>query len=202
MTKAEFEKELQKYVPPGFSGTFTDWVFRHNLYITLTHERKTKLGDFKVDQRDNILRISINANLNPWSFVITFTHEVAHALVYIKYGRDTKPHGWEWKSVYQELMIPFFEKDLFPQDIALPLLRYLRNPKASSGSDPDLVRALRKYDGKADVITVADIAPGDVFILEGRKFRLDKKRRTRYLCTALDNKRQYLVNGIAIVEKV
>jgi hypothetical protein len=203
MKKEDFAKAIEKFLPENTSEMVTDLIFQYKIDLTITRDRKTKLGDFKVNPRTGQSKISINGGLNPWSFLITLLHELAHAWVYADYKHRLRPHGNEWKNRYIKLMIPFFEKQIFPEDIALPLSVYMRKPKASSSADPELVKALRKYDNKGEVqLTVSDLEPGSIFHLDGKKFRLEHKRRTRYLCTNLQNKRQYLISGIAIIEAV
>ena len=46
-------------------------------------------------------------NLNPYRFLMTLVHEVAHLVAFQKYGRAIKPHGKEWKFTFQTLMLPF-----------------------------------------------------------------------------------------------
>jgi hypothetical protein len=203
MKKEAFENAIKKFLPEHTSAMVTDLIFQYKIDLTITRERKTKLGDFKVNPRTGQSKISINGNLNPWSFLITLLHELAHAWVYADYKHRVRPHGNEWKNRYIKLMTPFFEKEIFPEDIARPLSAYMRNPKASSSADPELVKALRKYDKNGgEQLTVSDLEAGSIFRLNGNEFRLEQKRRTRYLCTNLKNNRQYLISGIAIIEAV
>ena len=59
------------------------WINELNVKVKLSKERKTKLGDFKVYQGN--MYITINDNLNKYSFLITLVHELAHAYVYVQY---------------------------------------------------------------------------------------------------------------------
>jgi len=200
MTQQEYAQALSSYTPEGTADLLTKWIFEHNISVTIARDRKTKLGDFKVDPRDNILQISINGGLNPYAFLITMVHELAHALVYKKYGRRVKPHGIEWKIEYQDLMLPFVENRNFPDDILLALVRYMQNPKASSSADRNLYLALRAYDSNTEDVTyLQDLEEGEKFILQNKLFQKGKKRRTRFLCTNLSNGREYTVNALAEV---
>lgn len=200
MTQQEYAKTLASYIPDGTTDILTKWIFEHNIKLTISRNRKTKLGDFRSDSRNKILRISVNGDLNPYAFLITLVHEIAHALVYKKQGRNIKPHGIEWKIEYQELMLPFFENKNFPDDILLPLSRYMQNPKASSNADRKLYLALRAYDiNKEPVTYLQDLEEGAEFILQNKLFRKGKKRRTRYSCVNTSNGREYTVNSLAEV---
>ena len=56
------------------------------------------MGDFKIHKGQ--LVISINNNLNPYSFLITLTHELAHAFVYRNYKNTRDPHGKKWQLMF------------------------------------------------------------------------------------------------------
>jgi len=202
MTQQEYIKALSRYVPEGSAKLLSKWIFEYNIQLTITRSRKTKLGDFRTNSRDNKLRISINGDLNPYSFLITLVHEIAHAMVHKKYNKRVKPHGWEWKECYQSLMIEFFELDVFPRELAIALLKYLRNPKASSNTDQELFLALRKFDQDQNQITyLKDLKEGESFVLNNILFRKGKKQRTRYSCINLSNNREYRVSALAEVIK-
>ena len=201
MKEKEFQKIIQEYLPENSADLISRWAYQYKLYFTITRERKTKAGDFKVDPYNGALMISVNHNLNKYAFLITVVHEIAHALVYLKYGRNVKPHGNQWKLKFRELMLPFMGRNVFPDDIMRALAAYLQNPKASTGSDHNLVRALRNYDKKpADTIILDDLQDGDIFELQGMIFKREHKRRTRYLVTEQKTKRQYLINAMVEVK--
>src|SRR5690606_37792065 len=112
--------------------------------------------------------ITINHDLNPYQFLITYIHEVAHYRAFKRYGANIKPHGLEWKKAFQQLMSPLLSDLVFPKDILLPLKRYLINPKASTGADIFLSRQVRKYDLQKDnrgITYLSDIKVGKHFIL-------------------------------------
>ena len=200
MTKDEYAVTLANYVPKNTADILTSWIYEHNIHLSISRNRKTKLGDFRTDSRNSLLRISVNGDLNPYSFLITLVHEIAHAIVYKTHRRSIKPHGIEWKTEYKQLMLVFFANNLFPDDIARPLASYMKNPKASSNADRELFLSLRAYDkGVEHIIYLQDIEEGAEFILQNHLFRKGKKRRTRYSCTNVSNGREYTVNALAEV---
>ena len=72
-----------KYIPLQSISQIEFWVKDLDVDIKVVRSRKTKLGDFKV--QNGKMSISINCNLNQYAFLITLTHELAHAFIYKKY---------------------------------------------------------------------------------------------------------------------
>lgn len=100
------------------------------------------------------------------------------------------------------MMQPFFEKDVFPADVKAAIMNYLDNPAASSCSDLNLYRSLRKYDAPKEAVhTVEKLPPNAIFKLkDGRVFRKQEKLRKRYKCVEVSTKRIYLFSPVAEVE--
>ncbi|MCH6236654.1 SprT-like domain-containing protein [Cognataquiflexum rubidum] len=199
-----FLKAFQKHVPlPAAEYCWNLWKeLPFNFYITRT--RQTKLGDFRYRRDQKIQTITINHDLNPYQFLITYVHEVAHFRAFEKYGLNIKPHGPEWKIAFRNLMTPLLSDQVFPKDVLIPLKRHFINPKASSGSDLFLSKAVKKYDGqKTDgVALLVDLIPGEIFELKGRAFKKEAIRRTRVLCQEVDTGRKYLISAHAEVKKI
>ena len=195
---------LKKYLPEGAVHQCVEWLVHHRVHLRITKERTSKLGDYQSPWGGKGHRISVNHNLNPYAFLITFVHEMAHLVAFDKYKRNIAPHGKEWKYEYRELMRPFFHQQLFPADIQEALMKYLHNPAAATCSDHHLLRALKKYDAPhRQQLTVEQLPNGAVFILRTRQPLILKKgplQRTRYQCTELRTNRIYLVNALAEAE--
>jgi hypothetical protein len=51
-------------------------------------------------------------------------------------------------------------------------------------------------------LLLADITPGEVFELQGRKFQKELTRRTRVLCQEVHTGKKYLISAHAEVKKV
>jgi hypothetical protein len=79
--------------------------------------------------------------------LITLIHEISHLLL-LKFGRNIKPHGNEWKYSFQRLMILYTPR-IFPSQL-LPLLKTFQNPTASSDTDTTLSLALKQFDAQND----------------------------------------------------
>ena len=140
------------FVPSESVVTLQAWIDELGIDLLITNPRKTKLGDFKVQHGK--LYISVNNNLNPYSFLITLTHELAHAFVYAKHTNKVLPHGEQWKATFKAMLLNFLH--LFPEDINKVLSLYLLNPKASTLTDVRLSTVLRKYDKQKGII-ISDI---------------------------------------------
>ncbi|MDX1628778.1 MAG: SprT-like domain-containing protein [Fulvivirga sp.] len=188
----------QKVPQAAVNHCFELWQARP-FNFRITRARRTKLGDYKFIPSDRSHNISINNNLNPFAFLITYLHEVAHLLVYSEYGRKVKPHGKEWKQQFKNLLLPVFNDQVFPHDVLQALAGYLKNPKASSCSDHRLYRVLSLYDKVAGTY-LSDLATGQSFIFSERKFKKEKLRRTRYVCQEVATGRKYLISKSAQVE--
>lgn len=138
--------------------------------------------------------ITLNRDLDPLLFLITYLHEVAHHEVHVAFGTKADPHGREWKRAFQQLMLPVMTDAVFPAAL-LPFLReHMSDPMASNYSDPRLMRELRKYDPRAKMqVLLSELPEGSLFVLRGKYFRKGKTNRTRALCYELKTRRKYLV---------
>ena len=97
---------LQKFIPPGTFELVIPYFKIHCIHLTISRERKSILGDYRHPTGKNPAhRISVNASLNPYSFLITLLHEIAHMLVFIRFKNTVSPHGKEWKAQFQQILI-------------------------------------------------------------------------------------------------
>ena len=69
-------------------------------------------------------------------------------------------------------MLPLL--NVFPDEIQRPLALHLKNPKASSSADHDLLASLRLFD-KQKIITISDIPFGTLFYTTNGKSFLKEK---------------------------
>ena len=196
---------LQDFIPPASFDQVTQLLIHDNLVVKIKKERKTRHGDYRRLPNGNH-QITINSNLNIYRFLITLIHEIAHFEAYKTYGKMIKPHGLEWKSVFQHLMLPFIRPEVFPNDVLPLLAMHFKNPKASSDSDPVLALKLKQYDTPNGKTFIFEVPQGSTFQLYKEKlFRKGPKRRTRFECTELSSGRLYVFNPNAevdLIEKV
>lgn len=194
---------LNEHVPPfAVDYSFQLWT-QTAFQLKLSKKRESKVGDFTFKSNSAIQRITLNHDLNPYLFLITYIHEVAHLRVHLHYGNRLEPHGTEWKRVFQNLMQPVLKESIFPAEILPILFKHMENPKASSFADRNLTIALRKFDAvHLQHPMVSELPEGSIFKLQGKYFKKGKLKRTRVLCCEIKSKRQYLVPAEATVTDV
>ncbi len=199
MNKNKTLKEaLVSYLPVGCANLIADWFGSHHVILRITKSRRSKLGDFRGGNTIKSPVISVNHNLNQYSFLVTLLHEMAHAEVYLASKRRMVPHGQHWKKAYQAISLPFLEEGLLPDQVRKAFGNYLKNPSASSTTNLPLAEALRNYDPPGDAVLVSELPTDALFALpDGRMFKRGIKLRKRYRCECLDNKRIYLFSPLA-----
>lgn len=195
---------LQQYLPPGTYEPVLQYLQHYKVHLTVARERKSILGDYRHRHGSQTHRISVNGNLNPYAFLITLLHELAHLLTFEKWGNRVSSHGKEWKGVFGSLLAQFIEHDVFPADIKTVLLQSLHNPAASSCADEALLRTLKSYDPKiSNSHFVESLPQGALFKTgDGRVFQKGERLRKRYRCVEVKTKRMYLFSPVYEVEIV
>lgn len=192
-------KEIINYIPKESSSLILNYLQKTNLDVKITNIRKTKHGDFRINSDTNTL-ITINKTLNKFRFLITLIHEIAHYETYLRNGRFVKPHGKEWKNIFRSLMVPFLNVQIFPQPILKNLSNYIKNPKATTDSDFDLLMSLNLFESKKVDSYVFQLSEGDDFKTEnGRIFKMIRKRVKRYECKEIFSGKTYLFSPHAEV---
>lgn len=199
-------KVLEKYLPAEAAPLIARWIDYFKCEFKISRNRNSKFGDYRSPYGGKGHRISVNYDLNPYAFLVTTVHEFAHLHTWNEHKQKAKPHGTEWKNNFKKMMRPFFEKEIFPADVKKAIVNYLDNPAASSCSDLNLYRSLRKYDPPKTseaILTVEKIPLKALFKLkDGRVFRKDEKLRKRFKCTEVATKRIYLFSPVAEVELI
>ncbi len=188
-------------MPEEAAPIISNWINDTGCLFKISRSRSSKLGDYRAPFRGSPHRISVNYDLNPYSFLITTIHEFAHLQTWNKHQHRVRPHGSEWKNHFKQLMDPFLKLSIFPADIKQAILNYMENPAASSCTDLHLFRTLKAYDtAKSSALTVESLEDGHYFALKnGRSFQRIGKIRKRYKCMELSTRRIYLFNPIAEV---
>lgn len=200
--REKYQSILTKYIPENSVIEIVDLIFQRGVHLKITKTRSTKLGDFRPAPNSRGHFITVNHDLNKYSFLITLIHEFAHLETWNTFGAGVKPHGAEWKSSFQMMMIPFLTKSVFPADVLDSLIKYLNNPSASSCVDHHLMRSLRKYDEQPKLF-LEELPINSHFKLKtGREFIKGPEKRKYFTCMEVNTKRKYLVNRLAEVEPV
>ncbi|RXP63325.1 sprT domain-containing protein [Lutibacter sp. HS1-25] len=193
-------KVLSKYIPENSVDLVLDILKQHPIAIKIVNDRKTKHGDFR-KMSDGKVQITMNNSLNQYQFLLTLIHEIAHFTTH-KQFKSVKPHGLEWKVNFQHLMLPFLQPSIFPTALLPHLANYLKNPKASTGSDVNLTYALKQYDEDLDKNFVFELEQGSFFIFNNKTYKKGAIRRTRIECLEMSSKRTYLFNQNAEVKPI
>ena len=194
---------FQKYFPEST----TDYCFnlweKYQFKFKVTRPRQSKLGDYCY-RRDRGHQITVNANLNPFSFLVTYIHEVAHLQTFKQYGNKPEPHGKEWKHYFRETFQPLLKPEILPIELIIPLTEYLENPAATTQGAKPLMNALRMFDTHKDLdsIVLTNVEAGENFELNGRIFTKGELRRTRFLCTDRRSGKRYVIASNALVKKI
>jgi len=196
--------QLQDYLPPGTYDAVLAYLRQYKVHLTVARERKSILGDYRHSTHHANHRISVNGNLNTYSFLITLLHELAHLLTFEQYGNKVLAHGREWKMIYAKMLAQFIQHKIFPADIEAELLRSLQNPAASTCAEDGLLRILRKYDAKeSHHRLVEELEIHDLFrTSDGRIFKKGEKLRKRYKCVEVKTGKVYLFSPVYEVESV
>nr|WP_255362769.1 SprT-like domain-containing protein [Tenacibaculum sp. MAR_2009_124] len=188
---------LSNYIPEKALPLIEYLINKHRVTLKIVGQRQTKHGDFR-SLPNGKMQITVNNNLNPHQFLLTLVHEIAHHVTHTKFGR-VQPHGKEWKTVFQHLMLPFLKPEIYPLSILPHLANYLKNPKASTDTDVNLSLALRYGVAGEGKNFIFEIPNNGIFKFKDVLYKRGNKRRTRYECLNLSNKRTYLFNQNAEV---
>lgn len=197
--KTKAETILAKYIPAVAIAPVISMQQRHGFELKITRDRITKQGDYRPPHAGRGHRISVNRGLNTYSFLITLIHEIAHLITWEQYKRKARPHGVEWKQNFADLLKYFIRLGAFPGELAMQLEGYLRQPLASTCTDPHLTKLLSTYDEEPPVF-LEELDEGAVFATpNGRQYRKENKRRKRFICEEIATGRKYLFNPVAQV---
>lgn len=197
MKKINTLQSVDNYIPENAVSKVNLLLQENDFVLKIVRERTTKHGDFK-KLGSGKFQITVNENLNPYQFLLTLVHEIAHYKTYEKFGL-VKPHGIEWKTTFKNLMLPFVHPSIYPNEILPHLAKYLINPKASTDSDVNLSLALKQNQIASDKKYIFELSIGCEFLLKKRHFKILEKKRTRFLCLDCQNSKKYLISQNAEV---
>lgn len=205
MSKKEEPLEaLKAYVPEGSFEQTCKYLRRYRVHLTITRERVSVLGSYRSAFNSQNHRITVNGNLNEYSFLITLIHELAHLLTFEKFGARIAPHGPEWKRQYSQLLGVYINQGVFPDDVAEELIATMQNPSATSCAETSLLRVLRRYDPhKPGFYLLEELPEQSMFkTRNGVLFRKLHQKRKRILCNQEETSRLYLFSPVTEVQLV
>jgi SprT protein len=191
---------LRKYIPEQSVALIAEWIIQYDFKLKIKKERSTRLGDYTSPRNGLNHTITINHNLNRYSFLITLVHEIAHLVTYNQHKNSVNPHGKEWKQNFQVLILPFLTTDIFPLEVFSALRMYMKNPAASSCSDMNLLKTLKLHDEQSDVIFIEYLPHNALFLYNGsRIFQKGERIRKRFKCREISSGSVYLFNPLTEV---
>lgn len=205
---------LKKYIPEKSVDIITEWIYKYNFKLKIKKSRSSKIGDYTPPNEGKNHVITVNHDLNKYSFFVTLVHEIAHLITWEKYKGKVYAHGAEWKSEYSKLLNHFLgkhlslseEENFFPDDVYSALKTHTFSPSAASCSDLNLSRVLEKYDNDKETILLERIAIGCSFRIAHSRTKFSKdiyikgeKRRARFNCIHKHTKREYLIHALCKV---
>ncbi len=198
MTQVELANKLKPFLPTGVETDIAYLIIHYKVYFRITKPRESVYGDYTSPSQDQPHKITINGNQNKFAFFITTLHEFAHLYTWEKHRNKVKPHGIEWKTEFQNLLVPYFKRNVFPAELVDALRSYIQNPAASSCSDEKLLLALRLFDRKSKPI-LRELPENSRFKLNNVIFVKGPLVRSRYECMSVENRQTYLISSTAEV---
>jgi SprT protein len=175
---------------------------KYDFTFKVTSARKSKYGDYSFNPKLNTHTITVNGDLHPEAFLITFLHEVAHLQTYQQHGRKVLPHGNEWKTNFRLLLEPVLLPQIFSTDVLTALKVYSQRPRASTHAFSPLSEALQKLsnqDHKHGKLLI-DVPFGQHFEFQNRTFIRGPLNRTRILCKEVSSQQFYTIPSRIIVK--
>jgi len=188
---------LRAQLPRAAWPVVENWLRRNPVAVRVSRPRITKLGDYRTSSRSQPHRITVNEDLNKYSFLVVLVHEFAHFTTFQKYRRH-QPHGAEWKAEYKRLMRPFLSREVFPADVLRVLEAHLHDAPSSSCTDHGLMRVLRRYDREPRPF-LEELEESTVFSFNQKLFVKGRRMRTRFRCRCLNDRRIYFIDPTAEV---
>lgn len=181
---------IRGHIPDDCMEAISQLLDIHPAFVSIVKCRKTKHGDCRLSRCRRYSMVTVNASGNIYQILLTLLHELAHAKAFIIYGRAVAPHGAEWKRTFSELLLDFLSRELFPREIAPHVRRHAANPSYTDDTDGGLQFALRAYDTLDRRQTVAELAIGQTFSLDGKLMLIKRGDGTknRFNCVTLNGR--------------
>lgn len=200
---SKYNFSLSDYLPEKSIDIVQDMISSAYVKLCLSSPRKTIQGTYRRASKGKPNIITINEDLNPYTFLITLLHEFAHLYAWEK-NRSLR-HSLEWKNHFSVLLHRFIEQEIFPEDIKRALFQHLKNIKSSDAKDIHLTRILQSYNTQKEhsqEVYLMDLDEKSEFVYNNRCFIKKQLLRTYFLCTEIKTKRNYRFHPLAKVLEV
>lgn len=202
MSVPTLHKVLSRYLPPTTLETAVSLWTEHPFHFTVTRKRSSKYGDYRYDPVKNEHTITVNGDLNPYAFLVTFLHEYAHLTTVVRYGTQVSPHGIEWQEEFKRIASSFLSDSILPADVLRVWKAHMEKPRASTTSDLAMITVLRRYDEHNRAIPLFLLPERSHFVFNGKVYEKGKPLRTRTYATETASGRRYLFHKAALVEQI
>lgn len=201
--RTELTRRLEARIPASTVAFVVDLLLCQPVQVIVTPPRRTRLGSYMAPLPSRPWhRITVNADLNPFAFLVTLLHEIAHMQAFRAASRRIAPHGREWKRAFGKLLSELVRDPALPSDFTAVINDMLADPRASSCGDPALTAVLSRYDAQSNPQPRVDELPvGSTFRLgSGRVFRHKRRLRTWHLCEEVHTRQTFRVRGSSRAE--
>ncbi|MGI6087332.1 MAG: hypothetical protein ACOYCD_05185 [Kiritimatiellia bacterium] len=173
---------VRPYLPPAAVPSIICLLSYLPILVRVVGIRRTKHGDHFHPVGRHYSIITVNDSGNPYLFLITLLHEIAHARIVHEKSARVRPHGREWKLVFGAYLLAHL--DCFPKDLQPLLLCHARRPLYSTDADPELSSVLHRYDTRDHRPMLSELRDGQKFWLNsGRAMVKGPLMRKYYRCT-------------------
>lgn len=180
--RMQSQAAVRPYLPPAAVPSVVCLLSYLPILVRVVGFRRTKHGDHFHPPGQHYSIITVNDSGNPYLFLITLLHEIAHARIVHEKSARVRPHGREWKLVFGAYLLAHL--DCFPEDVQPILLRHARRPLYSTDADPELSSVLCRYDTRDHRPMLSDLRDGQKFWLNGgRAMVKGPLMRKYYRCT-------------------
>ena len=185
---------LSRYIPFNAVDKVYELLCVYPVQLKITNPRKRIHGSYRRPRtKSDIHQITVNGDLNVYTFLLTLLHEIAHMNAWV--NEKSIGHDEKWKNCFSELIKQFLTLNIFPDDIKTALEKHLQNIKSSDFLDIALTKTLQQYDKNAlgiqSGISLEDIPENTVFLHGGKQMKKQKLLRKYYLCVDVNTKRLY-----------
>lgn len=198
-----FRKRLIPYVGEEAAVFIDNQTKGLRFHLKVTKARATKFGDYCPPRNNRKQRITINGNLDKYSFFITFLHELAHLQVQENYSPTVKPHGKEWKNAFTQLLSSSVSQSLFPVEIAKTINKYYISKQSFTHSSRiRILNTIYKILDKNIPLRLEAIPVNTSVLLEnGMTITKVEQKRTRCICKDHVSKKLYSIHkSVEVIE--
>ena len=185
---------LRSYIPENAVDEVCNIVDLYSVRVKIVRSRKRIHGSYRKPRNTaNYHLITVNYDLNPYTFLITLLHEIAHLQACVNH--KSLKHGNVWKNCFATLLKQFIVLGVFPDDVQYALEKHIQNMKSSDFLDVFLTKTLQKYDKiplvSQGLIALEDVPEKTVFLFGDKKMEKQKLIRKYYLCKELKTNKLY-----------